>query len=296
MHPGKRLRELLAQPRIAVLPGVYDALSAKLAQAHGFEALLAGGNAAMGTLLGEPDLGQISMRDYADHYGRIAAAVQIPVLVDADTGFGGVHSVRQAVRAFERAGVAGLFMEDQTLPKRCGYLAGKAVVPIDEMLGKLAAALDARTDPNFVICARTDALSVLGRDAAIERAQRYWEAGVDMTFVQGADRMEDLRAVCAAVPGPQLANVSQAAQVAGASIDEIESAGAAAVMYSITTILSAARAVDQVLGALKRDGNLSAVTERLMPIERYNEICGLAEKEAQERRFSNPTPSRSRPS
>ena len=286
MHPGKRLRELLAQPRITVLPGVHDALSAKLAQAHGFEALLAGGNAAVGTLLGEPDLGQISMRDYADHYGRITAAVSIPVLVDADTGFGGVHSVRQAVRAFERAGAAGLFMEDQTSPKRCGYLAGKSVVPVEEMLGKLAAALDARTDSNFVICARTDALSVLGREAAIERAQRYLEAGVDMTFVQGADRIEDLRAICAAVPGPQLANISQAAQVAGASIAEIEEAGAAAVMYSITTVLAAAGAVDQALGALKRDGKLSAIAVRLMTVERYNEICGLADKEAQERRYS----------
>jgi 2-methylisocitrate lyase-like PEP mutase family enzyme len=278
MHPGKRLRELLAQKRIAVLPGVYDALSAKLAQAHGFEAILAGGNAAIGSMLGEPDLGQISMRDYADHYGRIASAVQIPVLIDADTGFGGVHSVRQAVRAFERAGAAGLFIEDQTLPKRCGYLAGKAVVPIEEMLGKLAAALDARTDPNFVICARTDALSVLGLDAAIERVQRYWEMGVDMTFVQGADRMEDL----------QLANVSQAAQVAGASIDAIEQAGAAAVMYSITTILAAAGAVDQALGALKRDGKLNAVADQLMTVERYNDICGLAGKEEQEQRYANP--------
>jgi 2-methylisocitrate lyase-like PEP mutase family enzyme len=286
MHPGKRLRELLQRPRIVVLPGVHDALSAKLAEAHGFEAILAGGNAAVGSLLGEPDLGQISMRDYADHYARIAAAVSIPVLVDADTGFGGVHSVRQAVRAFERAGVAGLFMEDQTTPKRCGYLAGKAVVPIEEMLGKLAAALDARVSPEFVICARTDALGVLGIDAAIERANRYREAGVDMVFVQGADRMEDLKRVCAAVPGLHLANVSQAAQVAGASVEEIEQAGAAAVMYSITTVLAAARGVDLALGALKRDGHLGSVVEALMPIQRYNEICGLADKEAQEQKYA----------
>ena len=153
----------------------------------------------------------------------------------------------------------------------------------------LAAALDARTDSNFVICARTDALSVLGRDAAIERAQRYLEAGVDMPFVQGADRIEDLRAICAAVPGPQLANISQAAQVAGASIAEIEEAGAAAVMYSITTILAAAGAVDLALGALKRDGKLSAIDVRLMTVERYNEICGLAAKEAHESRYSTPS-------
>ncbi|WP_233838094.1 isocitrate lyase/PEP mutase family protein [Paraburkholderia sp. ZP32-5] len=286
MHPGIRLRALLARPEIVVLPGVYDALSARLAQSHGFEALVAGGNAATGVLLGEPDLGQLSMRDYVDHYARIAAATTLPLLVDADTGFGGVHNVQQMVRFFERAGVAGLFMEDQATPKRCGYLAGKAVIPVGEMIGKIHAALDARRDPALIICARTDALGIHGRDEAIERAQRYREAGADMTFVQGADRMEDLRAICEAVPGPQLANVSQAAQIGAQPVAEIERAGAAALMYSITTMLAAARAVDGVLGALRRDGHLGAVGSQLMPIQQYNEIVGLAAKEEAEARYA----------
>jgi 2-methylisocitrate lyase-like PEP mutase family enzyme len=286
MHPGIRLRELLARPEIVVLPGVHDALSAKLAQAHGFEALLAGGNAATGVLLGEPDLGQLSMRDYVEHYARIACATSLPVLVDADTGFGGVHNVQQMVRLFERAGVAGFFMEDQATPKRCGYLAGKAVIPIAEMVGKIHAALDARRDPALVICARTDALGIHGREEAIERAQRYREAGADMTFVQGADRIEDLRAICEAVPCPQLSNVSQAAQTNAGSVAEIERAGASAVMYSITTMLAAARAVDDALGALRRDGHLGAVASQLMPIRRYNELVGLDAKEEAERRYA----------
>jgi methylisocitrate lyase len=228
------------------------------------------------------------MRDYVDHYARIAAATTLPLLVDADTGFGGVHNVQQMVRFFERAGVAGFFMEDQATPKRCGYLAGKAVIPVVEMIGKIKAALDARRDPALIICARTDALGVLGREAAIERAQRYREAGADMTFVQGADRLEDLRAVCAAVPGPQLANVSQAAQVGAQPVTELERAGAAAVMYSITTMLAAARAVDDALAALKRDGHLGAVGAQLMPIARYNEVVGLSAKEALEQRYAAP--------
>jgi 2,3-dimethylmalate lyase len=288
MHPGTRLRELLARPEIVVLPGVYDALSAKLAQAHGFEALLAGGNAATGILLGEPDLGQLSMRDYIDHYARIAAATTLPLLVDADTGFGGVHNVQQMVKGFERAGVAGFFMEDQATPKRCGYLAGKSVIPIAEMVGKIRAALDARTDPALVICARTDALGIHGLEVAIERAQRYRDAGADMTFVQGADRVEDLLAVCAAAPGPQLANVSQAAQGRAMPVSEIERAGAAAVMYSITTMLAAAHGVDRALATLKRDGHLGGFSDSLMSIDRYNELVGLPAKESLELRYAEP--------
>ena len=196
-----------------MLPGVHDALSTRLAVVAGFAAIAAGGNAATGTLLGAPDMGQLGMRDYADHYGRIAAAAgSAPVLVDADTGFGGVHNVAQMVRNFERTGAGGLFIEDQVTPKRCGYLAGKAVVPVAEQLAKLRAALDTRRDEHFVLCARTDALAVEGIEAAIDRAGLYRETGVDMVFVQGADTVESLGRVCRAVPGLHLANVSQAAQ------------------------------------------------------------------------------------
>src|SRR5262249_46180854 len=149
----KKLRELIAAPRLTVLPSAYDALSARIIERKGFDAILAGGYAANGAMLAQADMGQSNMRDYADHYARICAAVEIPVFVDADTGFGGPQNVRQMVRAFEQAGVAGLFITDQTFPNRCNYLPGKQVVPIVEMLAKIKAALDARRDSNLIICA-----------------------------------------------------------------------------------------------------------------------------------------------
>ena len=291
-HPGARLRALLDAPEIVVLPGVHDALSARLAAGHGFAALAAGGNAATGTLLGAPDMGQLGMRDFADHYARIAAAAGVPVLVDADTGFGGVHNVAQTVRAFERAGAAGLFMEDQVTPKRCGYLAGKAVVPVAEQVAKLRAALDARRDEAFVLCARTDALAVEGVDAALDRARQYKATGVDMVFVQGADTPDLLRLVCGAVPGPHLANVSQAGGPARLTVDAAQEAGAAAVMFPIAALLAAAAAMDAVLATLKRDRSLDAMGAAgaaLMPMARYNEVTGLPALQAAEDRYAGRT-------
>ena len=289
VHPGERLRALFAQPEITVLPGVHDALSTRLAVAAGFSAIAAGGNAATGTLLGAPDMGQLGMRDYADHYGRIAAAAgAVPVLVDADTGFGGVHNVAQMVRNFERSGAAGLFIEDQVTPKRCGYLAGKAVVPVADQLAKLRAALDSRRDDAFLLCARTDALAVEGIEAAIDRAGQYLETGVDMLFVQGADTVESLGRVCRALPGLHLANISQAAAGPKMTVAEAQSAGAAGVMFPIAALLAAVAAMEQVFAALKRDGSLAEVSSSLMPMARYNELTGLLQVQADEDRWSRP--------
>ena len=280
--PGKRLRDLLARPGTLVMPGAHDALSARLIESHGFEAAFGGGSAATSTLLGEADSGQLSMRDYADHYGRLANAIGIPMLMDADTGFGGVHNVRHAVRAFEAAGAAGLFIEDQVFPKRCGYFAGKAVVSIEDMLSKLKAALDARRNPDFIICGRTDIYGLEGEDAAIERAQRFLDAGVDMTFVQGADTVESLARVCRKVACPQLANVSQASSATPLSVADIERAGAAAVIFPVATMRAAVQAADSVLAALHRDGSLQAVQNQLMPSDAFNALCGYVAQQARE--------------
>jgi methylisocitrate lyase len=285
LHPGTALRALLAEPEITILPGVHDAISARLAANAGFTALSAGGNAATGTLLGLPDMGQLGMRDLADHYGRITAAAGIPVLVDADTGFGGVHNLAQTVRAFERAGAAGLFVEDQVTPKRCGYLAGKAVVPVADQLAKLRAALDARRDPAFLLCARTDALAVEGIEAAIDRAGRYKETGVDMVFVQGADTQEQLTRVCRAIPGLHLANLSQAGQ-AKITVAEAQEAGAAGIMFPIAALLAAAAAMRTVFEALHRDRTLAAVADTLLPMAEYNDLTGLPRVQADEDRWS----------
>jgi methylisocitrate lyase len=274
-HPGAYLRELIAAPELLVMPGAYDALSARLIERAGYMAVMAGGFAAAGSLLGEPDAGQMTLNDYADHYGRMAAAIGVPLFVDADTGFGGPNSVRRTVRAFSRAGVAGLFIEDQTMPKRCGYVAGKNVVPIDEMLAKIRAALDARVDDSFVICARTDAWSVLGPDTAIARALAYRAAGADMTFVQGADDLADLTRVCEAVPGPQLANLSHASGRAQPSLEAIAATGAAAVMFPSAALFAAAGAVERALNTLRSDGRFSA-DGALMTADAYNGVVDLA--------------------
>src|SRR5689334_24827990 len=193
MTPRQKLRDLIAAPRLTVLPGAYDALSARIIEREGFDAILAGGYAANGAMLAQADMGQSNMRDYADHYARICAAVELPVYVDADTGFGGVNNVRQMVRAFEAAGVAGLFISDQVFPNRCGYLPGKQIVPVEQMLAKVKAALDARRDPDLFIAARTDAASVEGLDEAIGRCQLFMEAGADMAKPMGFDTIPEIK-------------------------------------------------------------------------------------------------------
>jgi methylisocitrate lyase len=284
MTPGRRLRELIARPGMLPMPGAYDALSARIIEAHGFEAIVVGGYAASGSLRAEPDVGQMTLHDYADHYGRIAQAVGIPVFADADTGFGGPNNVRRCVRAFERAGIAGMFVEDQAFPKRCGYLPGKTLIPADQMVAKIFAALDARASDDFFFVARTDAAGVDGLDAAIERARLYVRAGADMVLVQGADTPEQMRRVCREVAGPQLANVSQARGKAGASLADLEAAGAAAVTFPSFALYAAAAAVDRAMATLRRDGTMDGFTD-LMTLARYNELVGLDAHLEREKRY-----------
>src|SRR5262249_27269368 len=172
MSARKKLRAIMAGKRVVLMPGAYDALSARIIESEGFEALVAGG---IGSMLAQADMGQSNMRDYADHYARICAAGELPVYVDADPGLGGGHNVRQMVRAFEAAGVAGLFISDQVFPNRCGYLPGKQIVPVEQMLAKIKAALDARRDGDLFIAARTDATGVEGLESAIARCQLFME-------------------------------------------------------------------------------------------------------------------------
>src|SRR5258705_10519108 len=167
MSARKKFRRIMSGKRLVLMPGAYDALSARVIEEEGFEAMVAGGYAAIGSLLAQADMGQSNMRDYADHYARVCAAVEIPVYVDADTGFGGVNNVRQMVRGFEAAGVAGMFISDQVFPNRCGYLPGKQVIPVEQMLAKVRAGLDARRDGDLYIAAGTDAPGITPVDEAI---------------------------------------------------------------------------------------------------------------------------------
>ena len=275
MNVRRRFRGLLTEPGLTLMPGAYDALSARIIEAQGFSAIGAGGYAAVGSMLAQPDTGQSNMRDYADHYARICAAVEVPVYVDGDTGFGGVNNARQMVRAFEAAGVAGLFISDQTFPNRCGYLPGKQVVGVEDMLAKIKAMLDARRDGDLVICARTDAAGVAGLDAAIERCQLFMEAGADMAKPMGADTIEEIKRVIREVRGPHMATISQAAGAKHRDLGELAAAGVAAVSFPSVALFAAAQAVRQAVGTLKRDRSLAALKDQLLPLADYYELIGL---------------------
>jgi len=275
MNARQKFKAIMSGNRLVLMPGAYDALSARIMEAEGFEAIVAGGYAAVGSMLAQPDMGQSNMRDYADHYGRIAAAVEIPVYVDADTGFGGVNNVRQMVRSFEAMGVAGLFLSDQVFPNRCGYLPGKQIVPIEQMLAKIKAALDARRDPDFYIAARTDAAGLEGLNAAISRCQLFMDAGADMAKPQGVDTIEDIKRVIREVGGPHMATLSQAAGPKQRSLQDLEAAGVVAATFPSIALFAAAQAVRHVLRILKREKSLTPTQEHLLPLDDYYDLVGL---------------------
>ena len=200
-------KKLVLDDEILVLPGAYDALSAKIVEQTGFKAVTFGGYPASGSLLAKPDVSLLTMTEMVNQARYIAEAVDIPLFVDADTGHGNVTNVARTVREFERAGVAGLFIEDQVFPKRCGHMEGKQVVSTDEMVTKIKAAVDARMDNDLVIMARTDSLAVYGIDEAIERGNRCAEAGADIIFIEAPPSIEDMRRVCREVKAPMSANM-----------------------------------------------------------------------------------------
>ena len=282
MRRTTRLKELIAAPRILVMPGVHDALGAKIAEAAGFDAITQGGYSATATLLGAPDSSQLSLTEMASMYERLAEATSLPILADADTGFGNVTNVARTVRLYERAGVAGLFIEDQVFPKRCGHMAGKAVVPTAEWIAKLRSALDARTDPDFVVMARTDALAVHGVDEAIERAQIAREAGADLLFVEAPTDVDQMRRICREVPGPCLANNVEAGRSPVLPASELEAIGYAAVVFPVAATYAVARALRDLFATIRRSGTTADAQARLTTFDEFNELVGLSSQRRRE--------------
>ena len=287
MNLRKKFRALMSDKRLVLMPGAYDGLSARIMEAEGFEALCAGGYAAIGSMMAQADMGQSNMRDYADHYARICGAVEIPLFVDADTGFGGVNNVRQMIRAFEAAGVAGMFFSDQVFPNRCGYLPGKQVIPAEQMLAKIKAALDARRDPDFFIAARTDAAGVEGLEAAIERCQLFVAAGADLAKPQGVDAIDDIGLTLKHVD--EIASWEVRAKTAQPSklrsLEELQAAGVVAATFPSLALFAAAHAVRNVLRILNRENSLTATFDHLLPLEEYYALVGLKEQLAREEAY-----------
>ncbi|MFZ5791227.1 MAG: isocitrate lyase/PEP mutase family protein [Pseudomonadota bacterium] len=282
MKRTTRFRLLIEAPEILLLPGIHDALALRLAERAGFEAVTCGGYAATASLLGAPDVAQLGMSEMAETYARLCDLTELPVFADADTGYGGPANVARTVRAYERAGVAGLFIEDQVAPKRCGHMEGKRVVPPGEMVAKLKAALDAREDPDLVVMARTDARAVEGLDAAIERAQIYREAGVDLLFVEAPLSVEEMRRICSEVPGPCMANNVEGGKTPLLPASELEAIGYAMVAFPVAASYAIAHAVGELYAALKREGTTDAMRERMLDFAEFNELVGLSRLRTQE--------------
>jgi methylisocitrate lyase len=269
-----------------MLPGAHDALAAKIAEQAGFEAVTCGGYASSASLLGAPDVGQLSMTEMADVYARLCDAVAIPVFADGDTGYGNTTNVARTVRAYERAGVAGLFIEDQVSPKRCGHMAGKQVVPAAEMVAKLRAALDARLDGELVIMARSDARATEGIDAAIERANLYLETGVDLIFVEAPQSVDEMRRICSEIAAPCFANYLEGGRTPLLSARELEEIGFAVVAYPTSATYAIARTLQEVYAILKRDGETESLRDRMLEFDEFNRLVGLDDLRAQEDEYA----------
>jgi 2-methylisocitrate lyase-like PEP mutase family enzyme len=275
LRASTRLRELLRGGDVIVAPGVWDGLSARLVARAGFVAAYATGG-GIARSMGYPDLGLLSLSEIVDRLANIVEHARVPVIADADTGYGNALNAQRAVREFEHAGVAALHLEDQTFPKRCGHYDDKAVVPTREMAQKLRAARDAMTDPDIVLIARTDALAVEGLDAAIERAHAYASAGADVIFVEAPVSIEQIETIARRVPQPKLINMFQGGKTPLVPVARLKTLGYQIVIVPSDLQRAAIRAMDDVLAALVRDGSSAALVDRLASFKERESVVDTA--------------------
>jgi 2-methylisocitrate lyase-like PEP mutase family enzyme len=285
-----RLRRLLTDPKILVAPGAYDGTGARLAQALGFQALYLSGFATAASLLGRPDVGYLTMTQMVERVAELSDVVDLPLIADADTGYGNALNVRHTVRHYEKAGAAAMHIEDQTFPKRCGHMLGRDVIPRDEMVQKIKAAVDARTDPDFVIIARTDARTSLGLDEAIDRGAAYHEAGADMLFIESPETEEEMRRVCDAFRGvvPVLSNQVEGGRTPTPGVRRLEEMGYALAIFPVGTAFAAAKGMHDYLEVLARDGDTTGARQGMFMFGEFNKLIGLDEHTELENRYRTP--------
>jgi 2-methylisocitrate lyase-like PEP mutase family enzyme len=276
MRASTALRKLIAGDEIIVAPGVYDGMSARLVQRAGFTAVYATGG-GIARSMGYPDLGLLGLTEVADRLSVIVEHAGVPVIADADTGYGNTLNVRRTIREFERAGVAALHLEDQTFPKRCGHLDDKTVVPRGEMVQKLRAARDAASDADLVLIARTDAIAVEGLEAAIERALAYAEAGADVIFVEAPTSEAQMETIARRVSTPKLLNMFEGGKTPLVPLDRLRALGYRIVIIPSDLQRAAIRAMQDVLTAIRRDGNSRALADRMATFTEREAIVGTAE-------------------
>jgi len=275
MSARQALRQLIAGGRYTMVPGAYDTLTARLVEQAGFAAVyLTGGGYSRAS--GYPDIGLLTLGENVHFIGLTVEAVRVPVIADADTGYGNAINVIRTVREYEKAGVAGFHLEDQVSPKKCGHYEGKAVISCAEMVGKIKAAVDTRRDADMVIIARSDARAIEGLDAAIDRANAYLEAGADVGFVEAPQTVEELRIVGRSVRGPALVNVFEGGKTPMLAASELEAMGFRLGIYPSQTHRAAIRAAQKVLRAMKEDGDTHRVESDLATFQEREDAVGTA--------------------
>jgi 2-methylisocitrate lyase-like PEP mutase family enzyme len=280
-------KQRLAQEQVLLAPGVYDALSSLVAEQAGFEALYLSGASIAYTALGRSDVGLTTYSEVVETLARITERVTLPVIVDADTGFGNALNVMRTVKGFERAGASMIQLEDQTFPKRCGHLDGKSVVPVQEMVGKLKAALDARTNSDTLILARTDALAVEGLDAALERAERYLECGVDALFVEALRTPAQMDAACTRFSHriPMLANMVEGGKTPVQNAKELQTRGFRIVIFPGGTARAVAHTLQGYYASLQQHQTTAPWQEKMLDFDGLNDVIGTAKLMAFGKRY-----------
>jgi 2,3-dimethylmalate lyase len=282
---GQLIRQALRAQGQLIMPGVYDALSAKIAARAGFEVIFITGYSLSATLLGEPDFGLLTQSEVVGAAQRICAVVDTPVIVDADTGYGNAINVMRTVQDLIRAGAAGMFLEDQVWPKRCGHMKGKQVIALDEQLKKLRAAVEAKQGGDFFIVARTDSRQALGLTEAITRGLAFKEAGADAIFIEAPESKEEMKEIAHQVPGPLVANMLERGVTPLMGPKELKELGFDLIVWPLAPLYSAAQSLTEVYTTLRRDGSTLAILDRLMPFDDFNRIVGLEEKYALDAKY-----------
>jgi 2,3-dimethylmalate lyase len=285
MEKAELVHYFLKERGQLVMPGVYDALSAKIASRTGFEVIFITGYSLAATLLGEPDFGLLTQTEVVAAAQRICSVVDTPVIVDADTGYGNALNVIRTARDLRRAGAAGMFLEDQVWPKRCGHMKGKQVISLDEQLKKLKAAIEAKDEKPFFIVARTDARQSLGLNEAITRGIAFKEAGADAVFIEAPESKEEMKEIARHVPGPLVANMLERGVTPLMGPQELKGLGFELIVWPLAPLYGVAQSLTDIYGTLRLQGSTLAILDRLMPFNQFNDIVGLDEKYALDAKY-----------
>lgn len=278
MDQASRFRSMLNAAGSIVAPGVFDAMGARAAQSAGFQAVYMTGNGSMASLLGKPDLGLATMSEMVGRAHQIASCVDIPLICDADTGYGGLGNIRRTVEEFEAAGVAAIHIEDQVMPKRCGALGGVQLVPLEESVDRIRAAMKARHSSDFIIIARTDAKDAVSFEEALRRARAYDAIGADMVMVEGLENLEQIEQVVQSISCPVLFNIYECAPDQVHQIKDLEAAGVKLIVNCLTTTLCTATLLRDIMFSFRDTGSTAAYYEQMMPMKEYTELLGIEDE------------------